>query len=53
MDSSTDQTKKTSSPHEQKTDRLKIVLDNPDNTYYSGQTIQGTVFLNYSEIRGK
>lgn len=51
MESSTDQSK--TSPIHDKNDRFKIVLDNPDNTYYSGQTIHGTVYLNCSEIRGK
>ncbi|XP_055313585.1 arrestin domain-containing protein 17-like [Sitodiplosis mosellana] len=52
MDPSTDQSKSSSSPVDEKIAKLKIVLDNPNNTYYSGQTIHGTVYLNYSEIRG-
>lgn len=51
MDSSADQCK--SPPIEEKTDKLKIVLDNPENTYHSGQKIQGTVYLKHSKIRGK
>lgn len=36
--------------------KLKITLDNPENTYYSGQTIRGTISLNCKQkkkIRGE
>lgn len=39
-----------------KNEKLKIILDNPQNTYYSGQTIRGTISLNCKQkkkIRGK
>lgn len=39
-----------------KNEKLKITLDNPLNTYYSGQTIRGTISLNCKQkkkIRGK
>lgn len=39
-----------------KIEKIKIVLDNPQNTYCSGQTIRGTITLNCSQktqIRGK
>lgn len=51
MESPTDQTKSVSI--DEKNGKIKIVLDHSDNTYYSGQTIFGTIYLNYSEIRGK
>lgn len=40
---------------DQKTDKLKIVLDHSDNTYHSGAIINGTIIFpeNYTEIRGK
>lgn len=41
---------------ELKNEKLKIILDNPDHTYYSGQTIRGTITLNCKQkkkIRGK
>ncbi|XP_031621643.1 uncharacterized protein LOC116339750 [Contarinia nasturtii] len=39
---------------DQKTDKLKIVLDHANNTYHSSHTIHGTIFFpeNYTEIRG-
>lgn len=39
-----------------KNEKLKIILDNPGNTYYSGQTIRGTITLNCKQkkkIRGE
>lgn len=39
-----------------KNEKLKIILDNPENIYYSGQTIRGTITLNCKQkkkIRGK
>lgn len=39
-----------------KGDKFRITLDNPTNTYYSGQTIHGTISLNCKQkkkIRGK
>lgn len=39
-----------------KNEKLKIILDNPQNTYYSGQTIRGTISLNCKQkkkIRGE
>lgn len=39
-----------------KNEKLKITLDNPLNTYYSGQTIRGTISLNCKQkkkIRGE
>lgn len=44
------------SMNDDKTEKLKITLDNPLNTYYSGQTIRGTISLNCKQkkkIRGK
>lgn len=41
---------------DEKSEKLKIILDNPDNTYYSGQTIRGNITLNCKQkkkIRGK
>lgn len=41
---------------ELKNEKLKIIFDNPDHTYYSGQTIRGTITLNCKQkkkIRGK
>lgn len=41
---------------DEKNEKLKIILDNPDNTYYSGQTIRGTITLNCKQkkkIRGE
>lgn len=41
---------------DEKNEKLKIILDNPDHTYYSGQTIRGTITLNCKQkkkIRGK
>lgn len=41
---------------DEKGEKLKISLDNPDNTYFSGQTIHGTISLNCKQkkkIRGK
>lgn len=39
-----------------KNEKLKIILDNPENTYYSGQTIRGSITLNCKQkkkIRGE
>lgn len=39
-----------------KNEKLKIILDNSQNTYYSGQTIRGTISLNCKQkkkIRGE
>lgn len=39
-----------------KNEKFKIALDSPGNTYYSGQTIRGSVTINCSKpkrIRGK
>lgn len=41
---------------EDKIEKLKIILDNPKNTYFSGQTIRGTVSINCGQrtkIRGE
>lgn len=46
----------TSASIDGKNDKLKITLDNPQNTYYSGQTIRGTISLNSKQkkkIRGE
>lgn len=53
--SSTDQFE-TSPSTEGKIEKIKIILDNPQNTYCSGQTIRGTISLNCAQrtqIRGK
>lgn len=39
-----------------KNEKLKITLDSPDNTYYSGQAIRGTILLNCKQkkkVRGE
>lgn len=54
MEPSQDQTK--SAQVEEQIEKLKITLDNPNNTYYSGQTIRGTISLNCAQktkIRGE
>lgn len=41
---------------EMKNDKFKITLDSPNNTYYSGQTVRGTISLinkQVKKIRGK
>lgn len=42
---------------DEKNEKLKIILDSPENnTYYSGQTIRGTISLNCKQkkkIRGE
>lgn len=43
-------------PGDDKNEKLKIILDNATNTYYSGQTIHGTISLNCKQkkkIRGE
>lgn len=45
-----------SPPAEEKLEKIKIILDNPQNTYTSGQTVRGTITLNCAQrtqIRGK
>lgn len=45
-----------SPPSEEKIEKIKIILDNPQHTYSSGQTIRGTISLNCTQktqIRGK
>lgn len=45
-----------SPPNEEKIEKIKIILDNPQHTYSSGQTIRGTISLNCTQktqIRGK
>lgn len=45
-----------SPPSEEKIEKIKISLDNPQHTYSSGQTIRGTISLNCTQktqIRGK
>lgn len=45
-----------SSPIEGKIEKIKINLDNPQNTYCAGQTIRGSISLNCAQrtqIRGK
>lgn len=45
-----------SPPNEEKIEKVKIILDNPQHTYSSGQTIRGTISLNCTQktqIRGK
>lgn len=51
MDTTADQSK--SPPNEIKTDKIRIVLDKVENTYHSGETIHGTIYLKHTEIRGK
>lgn len=55
-DSSSSSTDQSSPSTEGKIDKIKIILDNPQNTYCSGQTIRGTISLNCAQrtqIRGK
>lgn len=54
VDISSDQSKTSST--EEKIDKLKIILDNTNHTYYSGQTIRGTISINCAQkikIRGE
>lgn len=54
MTPTTDQTSSSSS--EEKIEKFKITLDNPQHTYCSGQTIRGTISLNCTQktqIRGE
>lgn len=41
---------------DEKIEKIRIVLDNPQNTYCSGQTVNGKIYLNCTrgtQIRGK
>lgn len=54
MENPSDQSK--TPPTEEKLDKLKIILDNPNHTYHSGQTIRGTITINCAQktkIRGE
>lgn len=54
VDISSDQSKTPST--EEKIEKLKIILDNTNHTYYSGQTIRGTISINCAQkikIRGE
>lgn len=54
VDISSDQSKTPST--EEKIEKLKIILDNTNYTYYSGQTIRGTISINCAQkikIRGE
>lgn len=54
LSSSTDHLQ--SPPNDEKIEKVKIILDNSQHTYSSGQTIRGTISLNCTQktqIRGK